>query len=268
VGLFAIVAVVLLFVVFYMLQNLGSRAGYELAIHFDSASGIQNGYGVFLSGIQVGTVEKVQLLPDDTVDVIASIRKNIGIPQGSRFLIEAPLTGASSLLIVPPHGGPLPYPTYPPGVVALRDQPKGESVATLQDLMAQGQGEMHRLDRILALLQQREPLMLAALQQTLNDADAMTRSLNSSLGSAGQSIAAMAATLNSSAQLDAPRVDAMLAQLSAASYDLRRSMAAVESLATDPEMRANVIATTQNIAQTTHTLALLAQDLHMITGNP
>ncbi|MGH7736993.1 MAG: MlaD family protein [Candidatus Tyrphobacter sp.] len=268
VGAFAIVAVCLFFLVFYELQNLGSRSGYELAIHFNSAAGLQKGYGVFMSGVQVGSVESVVLLPDDTVDVVASINKHIGVPRGSRFIVNTPFTGAASLQIFPPRGGPKPYPTIAPGVPPVAQQPTGTNVATMQQLIAQGQGELHRLDRILALLQEREPALLAQVQSTLAGIDTLSHTLNGSLGSAGRSIAAMAETLNSTATLDAPRVDAMLAQLASASSDLRRSMAAVESVATDPTLRANVIATTQNIAQTTHTLALLTADLRTITSDP
>lgn len=268
VGLFAIVALGLLFLIFYMLSNLGSRAGYELAVHFPSASGLQNGYGVYLSGLQVGTVQSVQLLPDDTVDIVLSIHKGIGIPRGSRFVVSTPFTGAASLQIVPPQGGPLPYPTYPPGIAPIAQQPQGSSAASLQALLEQGQGEIHRLDRILAMLQQREPQMLASLERTLGDVDDLTHTLNDSLGSAGRSIAAMAATLNSTAQLDAPRVNAMLEQLSDASFALHRSMTAIEGFATDPRLRANVIATTQHLAETTQTLAGLAADLRLITSDP
>ncbi len=268
VGLFAIVAIGLLFVVFYMLQNLGARTGYQLAIHFDSAAGLQSGYGVFFSGLQVGTVDRVILLPDDTVDVVVAIDRGIGIPRNSRFLIQAPLTGASSLVIVPPRGGPLPYPTFGPGIAPIADQPKGYNVATVQDLLEQGQGEIRRLDIILAELQQREPRMLASLQTTLSNASEMTRVLNASLSSAAENIAAMAATLNSTASLDAPMLNRMLEQVEDASVELHRSMTAIEGFATDPSLRANIIATTQNIAQTTHALEEITANLQSVTGNP
>lgn len=267
-GLFAVVALCLLFGIFFMLSNLGSRAGYELGVHFNSAAGLETGYGVYMSGLQVGTVERLKLLPDDTVDVILSIHKDIGVPIGSRFLISTPFTGAASLVIIPPHGERLPYPTYPPGIASIAAQPQGESVATFQDILQQGQGEIHRLDRILAVLEAREPAMLSSLQTTLADIDTLSHTLNDSLGSAGRSIAQMAATLNSTAALDAPRVNTMLGQLADASYELHRSMSAIESVATDPNLRASVIATTQNIAQTTHNLALLTSDLRTITANP
>jgi ABC-type transporter Mla subunit MlaD len=268
VGLFAIVAVCLFFLVFYELSNLGSRTGYELAVHFDSASGLQNGYGVYMSGLQVGTVEKIVLLPDDTVDVIASIHKGVGVPKGSKFLVSTPFTGAASLQIVPPRGGPMPYPTIAPGIPPVAEQPYGRTAASVQALLEQGQGEIHRLDHILSMLQQSEPELLASVRETLGDVDQVAHTLNTSLGTAGRNIAEMAQTLNSTATLDAPRLNLMLAQLADASEALRRSMTAVESVATDPSLRANVIATTQNIADTTHTLAQLTADLRAITSDP
>ncbi len=280
VGAFAIVAIALLFLIFYYMSDFGTRhTGYQLGVHYQSAAGLQGGASVLFSGVQVGTVESVNLLPDDTVDVILAVNHDIGIPTASRFLIEAPVTGSPSVVIVPPHGGPLPYPTLPPGIAPVSEQPQGTNAATIGDLLQQGQGEIRRLDTILAELQVREPRLLATLQMTLENANDMTRNLNrsiseladtlnSDLGSAGANIAQMAETLNSAAALDAPKVDRLITQLSATSNELNRSMAAIEGLATDPQLHANVIATTANIAQATHTLAQLTADLRNVTGDP
>ncbi len=268
VGLFTIVALLLLFGVFYVLENLSSRSGYEFAVHFDSAAGMQSGAQVLFSGVQVGSVERIDLLPDDSVDVVLAIDRQIGIPRDSRFLIQAPITGLPALLIIPPRGAPLPYATFPPGIVPVARQPRGENVATVQDLLQEGQGEIRRLDTILALLEQREPRLLASLQDVLGNVNHMTLSLRGSLGEAGENIAAMAATLNSTASLDAPKLNAMMTQLSAASVELRTSMASIESLATDPRLRSDVIATTENIAEATKTLAEAASDLRTVTSDP
>lgn len=279
VGIFAIVALVLLFVIFYFLTNLGAKSGYQLGIHFDTAGGLQNNAPVLFSGLQVGSVDHITLLPDDTVDVIVSIRQGVGIPKASRFLIQAPVAGSPTLVIVPPRGGPVPYPTFAPGVAPVAQQPRGTNPVTVADLLAQGQGEIRRLDTILANLQRYEPQLLASLQSTLANANDISRSLKASvsqlsstlqvnLGAASVNIAAMSRTLNSTASLDAPKLDHMLAQLDQTSVELNRSVAAIESLATDPQLRANVLATTQNIAQTTAELARLAADLRSITSDP
>ncbi|HEY9084812.1 MAG TPA: MlaD family protein [Candidatus Tyrphobacter sp.] len=281
VGAFAIVAIVLLFLIFYYLSDFGTRhSGYRLGVHFQSAAGLQGGAQVLFSGVPIGTVDQVKLLPDDTVDVILAVNRGVGIPLASRFLIQAPVTGSPSVVIVPPRGGAQPFPTFPPGVAEpVSAQPQGTNAATIADLLQQGQGEIRRLDSILAELQGREPRLLATLQMTLTNANEMTRTLNASigelaqtlntdLGSAGANIAQMARTLNSSASLDAPKLDLMMAQLAESSAELHRSMAAIEGLATDPQLRANVVATTASIAQATQTLAQLAADLRTITSNP
>lgn len=279
VGVFSIAAIVVLIVVVYFLTNLGARTGYPLGIHFQSAAGLQNNAAVYFSGIQVGSVDQIKLLPDDSVDVIVSIKQGIGIPTASRFLIQAPVTGSPTLVIVPPHGGPLPYPTLAPGIASIDRQPKGTNPATIGDLLQQGQGEIRRLDTILAALEQREPELLATVQSTLSNANAMTSTLRVSiaqisamlkteLGAAGTNIAAMSRTLNSTMTLDAPRLDHMAAQLDQTSVELNRSMAAVEALTTNPQLKNNLLETTANIEETTEELKFVLADVRTITSDP
>lgn len=270
VGAFAIVALGLLLAVFYVLSNFAMRqGGYQLGVHFQSAAGLQSGATVLFSGVEVGTVDRVQLLPDDTIDVILTIKGHVGIPRDSRFLIQAALTGSPSLLIIPPRGMPQPYPTLAPGIATpISAQPQGSNVATISDLMQQGRDEIRRFDAMLDELQQREPRLLDTLQSALTNASEMSRALNADLGAAGANVAQLAQTLNSTMTLDAPQVDRMLVQLSESSIELNHSMAAVERLATDPQLRANLLATTANIAQTTRTLALLTSDLRTMTSSP
>ena len=51
-----------------------------------------------------GSVSRpITLLPDNTVDVILAVNRDVDIPLASRFLIQAPLTGDPNLIIVPPR---------------------------------------------------------------------------------------------------------------------------------------------------------------------
>lgn len=279
VGMFSLAAIILVIVIAYFLTNLGARTGYPLAVHFQSAAGLQNNAAVYLSGIQVGSVDSIKLLPDDTVDVILSIKQGVGIPTTSRFLMQAPVTGSPTVLIVPPHGGPLPYPTFPPGVAPIDKQPRGSNPATIADLLQQGQGEIRRLDTILAELEKREPQLLATAQSTLSNANEMTGTLKtavaqisemlrSDLGTAGANIAAMAKTMNSTMTLNAPRLSHLVAQLDQTSVELNRSMAAIEGLATDPQLKNNLLTTTANVAETTEELKYVLADVRSITSDP
>lgn len=277
VGAFALLALLLLFGVFYVITDFGTRhTGYKTGIHFTSAAGLHSGALVYFSGVTVGTVDSIVLQPDNTVSVILAVNRDVDIPRNSKFLIQAPLTGDPSMIIVPPP------PPVPPGlallpryVVPVEQQPQGTNAATIADLLQEGQGEIRRLDSMLADLERREPRLLDTLQTALDNTNQLTTTANrsvaqlsTSLNAASANIVALSDTLNNSATADSKRVDSILAELQTTSVALNKSMISLESLATDPSLKSNVLATTKNIADTTQTISELTRDLRTITGDP
>src|SRR3981081_26725 len=163
VGIFTIVSLIALFAIFFVLANVGTQGRYKIGVHFPSAAGLLKGALVYESGVVVGVVDKTILLPEDfTVDVILAINNNVDVPRNARFLIQAPLTGESTVGSVPvvpvPQPSGMVAPTNAPNAVAvlprqvlpLDQQPQGTNPATVQDLLDQGQGEARRLYRLLA----------------------------------------------------------------------------------------------------------------------
>ena len=292
VGAFAILALLLLFGVFYVITDFGTRhTGYRIGVHFESAAGLHSGALVYFSGVTVGTVDSITLLPDNTVDVILAINRDVDIPRESRFLIQAPLTGDPNLLIVPPVPRPRPAgitgPTpAPPAVATLErsvlpvdQQPQGTNTATVADLLEQGQGEIKRFDLILADLERREPKLFDTLQQALTNANeltltaknsltTMTAQLQSSLSQASANIVSLTGTLNDSAKLNSGRINDILTQFDSTSRALNVSMTQLESLATNKQLKGNLLATVQNIRDTTQNLSDLTHDLQNVTGDP
>jgi phospholipid/cholesterol/gamma-HCH transport system substrate-binding protein len=289
-GLFAVVALALLFGIFYVITDFGTRhSGYRIGVHFGSAAGLPTGAQVFFSGVTVGTVDQVQLLPDNSVDVILAIQNGINIPKDSKFLIQAPLTGTPNMLIVPPvprqlppgyTATPLPdYAVLPKQILPIQDQPVGIASPTIADLLQQGQGEVRRLDTMLATLEQREPKLLNTLQTALTNVDAMTSqlrgtvadlsgTLNSTMQQASGHIVNMTATLDSTLGRNQYKIDSMLASLDQTAIALNKSMDALQAMATDPRLKGNLISTTSNIRDLTGNIAGLTGDLRTITGNP
>lgn len=286
VGAFAIVALLLLFGIFYVVTNFGTRhTGYRIGVHFRSAAGVTPGAQVYFSGVDVGSVDEIELLPDNTVDVILAINRDINIPQESRFLIQAPLTGSPSVIIVPPRTKP-PVALLPRQVLPIDQQPRGYNTATIADLLEQGQGELKRFENVMSLLEARTPKLLNTLQTTLDNANALTvttkdslqrlsgellalgANMQSSLSAAGSNVVELSATLNSAATTDSKKVGLLLDKFQSTADSLNKSMNALTELATDPQLKANVLATTQSIAETTATLAALTKDLRTVTGDP
>jgi ABC-type transporter Mla subunit MlaD len=285
VGAFALIALLLLFGVFYEITNFSTRfSGYRLGVHFQSAAGLQSGALVYFSGVTIGSVDSITLLPDNTVDVILGVSRDVAIPSASRFLIQAPLTGSPNVVIVPPRvppgGAPASsQPTLARRVLPVAEQPQGTNATTVADLLQEGQGDVRRLDRMLDQMERSEPELLSTLQTTLNNANRLTMTANNAIGSisaqmkgslaqAGANIVEITNTLDNETKLNSGRINDMLAQFDETSRSMNASMKALKQLATDPDLKGNVIETTRNIAQTTRTIAELAADLRTVTSDP
>jgi phospholipid/cholesterol/gamma-HCH transport system substrate-binding protein len=289
-GVFAIVALLLLFGIFFVITDYGTRhSGYRIGVHFASASGLPSGAQVFFSGVSVGTVDQVQLLPDNTVDVILAIQPNVDIPKDSKFLIQSPLTGTPNFYIIPPAppvitagytATPLPKSAMlPREVLPLSQQPPGITGATVADLLSQGQGEIKRLDSMLVMLENREPKLLNTLQTALTNVDLMSAQLKNTVADvsgtmevtmhqAGANLVAMTGTMNSTLGRNQYKIDSMLASLDSTALALSQSMDGLRVLATDPKLHTNLIDTTQNIRDLTLNLSGVTSDLRQVTGNP
>jgi len=287
VGLFTILGILAVFAVFYVISDFGTRArGYKIGVHFRSAGGLRNAAAVYLSGVPIGAVDEIKLLPDYTTDVVLAIRSGFDIPVGSRFLIQAPITGEPTILIEPPRNVAQNMATYPREVLPIEQQPSGTNPTSIGDLLEQGQGEVRRLDDVLAQLQKAEPELLSQLKSTLVNAnelstnanlaitrisarvDSLTSSLQQNLTLASNNVVALTSTLNSSAQRDSPRIDELLAQLTRTSKSFGQTVDALRDVATNPKLKANLLDTTRDFALTAHTFALLTQDLRTVTSNP
>ena len=298
VGLFTIVALLGLFEIFFVLGNYGTQGRYKIGVHFTSAAGLHKGALVYESGVIVGVVDQTQLIPDDfTVEVILAINNSVDIPRNARFLIQAPLTGDATLEIVPPvtraHAAGYVAPTNAPAAIAvlphevlpLPEQPQGTNPATIQDLLEQGQGEIRRLDGMLADLQRREPAMLNTLQSALNNANDITVTANAQVQQLSRKLDSMAETLqvalqqssanvnDMTSQLDlttrrnASKIDNLMTSLVASAHSLNATATSIQGLAGDPRLHDDILRTTKGLGDTAQTIAGIASDLRNVTGN-
>jgi ABC-type transporter Mla subunit MlaD len=275
VGLFTLLGTFALIGIYWVLSGIGARtAGYKTAIRFDSAAGLRPGSQVYLSGVPIGIIDRIVLQRDYSADVILAVKSHVEIPRDSRFLIQAPLTGDPNLVIVPPRlKGATPeqlatLPTLPHEIRPYDEQPKGTNPTTVADLLAEGQGEIRRLDAVLAQLEQSTPAILRTVQATLDNANAASRTANILINSAGTNVVALTGTLNATAQRDSVRIDALLDSLNKTSLALNQTVDSIKGIAADKNVHQNIVDTTQSIAQTSKTIAEITGDLRQVTGNP
>src|ERR1700736_795390 len=242
VGIFTVVALLGLFGFFLVLANVGTQGRYKIGVHFKSAPGLHKGALVYESGVVVGVVDQTQLLPEDfTVDVILAINNNVDVPRDARFLIQAPLTGESTVEIVPrvpvPQPSGMAAPTNAPNAVAvlprqvlpLDQQPQGTNPATIQDLLDQGQGEVRRLDRMLADLERREPKLLSTFQSALDNANQISVTANRSFGRLSARLDSLTTTLQVALEQGSANINDLTQQLDST---VRRNTGHFDSIVT------------------------------------
>ena len=287
VGLFTILGVIAVFAVFFVLADLGTRTeGYKIGVHFRAASGLRNGAVVFLSGVPIGAVDQISLLPDYSTEVVLAIKPHYDIPENSRFLIQAPITGEPTVLIEPPLNVSRDVATLPREVLPIDQQPRGTNPTSFADLLEQGQGEIRRLDDLLAQFQKAEPQLLSEAESTLHNAneltsnanasltrvsgkiDALTDSLQRNLTVASTNVVDLTGSLNSVVQRDSGEVDALLSQLTRTSKSFGETVDSLHDVATNPKVKENLINTTRDFAATAKAFAELTNDLRNVTGNP
>lgn len=283
-GLFTIISLIALFVVYIMLTDFFTRTrGYHLGIRFPSAAGLATGSLVYESGVVVGSVDSIRLLPDYASEVVVVLHSNVNVPSDARFMIVQPLQGDPTLRILPTESRPAP--PFPHRLLPLSQQPVGLATISLPEFLAQGQDQVTRVDNLLAELQHRAPRLLDAMQETLDNGTKLTKDADRSLDSitsssrlliaqlsgsiaiASANLIDLTARLDSAAKTGGPRVEQMTAQLDLASQELAESIKALHKITADPALHAHVIATTRSLAETTATFAALLNDLRKVTGD-
>lgn len=286
VGAFTLVGIVALFAVYFVLSNLAARvSGYEIGVHFDTASGLTKGSIVYESGVQVGTVTEIKMLPDYTVDVIMSVFSSARVPRKSEFVVSAPLTGSAVVTIVPPKR-PEDQADLIRSVLPVADQPKGTQPQSIQDLLQASRGSLAKLDKIMDQLAQREPKLLDTLQSAIDNANhlaitannamndfsrrgqELTSSLQRSLNVASANIVDLTGRLDDTAKRNGGRIDALLASLNKTAASLSNATASMEQLATNPQLHNDLLQTTQKIAQATANMAALSDELRHAAEDP
>lgn len=114
----------------------GLAKGYPMYSRFPWGAGLKQGQPVLLAGVQVGFVDRVELIPDGTITVTYQVNKQYQVPGGTTASVEAngifgdmlialtPVKGSTSYMA---EGDTIPTGIGSPGVGQLLE--KGDSIA-------------------------------------------------------------------------------------------------------------------------------------------
>ncbi|HEV2879004.1 MAG TPA: MlaD family protein [Candidatus Eremiobacteraceae bacterium] len=294
VGVFAVFGVVAIFVVWAVLGNFSLRRNsYEVAIHFRNVVGLQTGSSVQIAGVDIGVVDSIKLLPDQTATVVCSIDADKTLYRGSIFTVTPTLTGAqSTLTIIPPRDLATAIP-LPRRILPEAEQPEGVTPPTIADLMSEGQKRLADLDKTLALLNTELPGMVRnfngvathtnalivhadqnfnqlgeQLNMTVGSVNSIVAQLNGLLAVNGRNVTEITTGMRQLIATGGPKVSELIANLTATSDNLNKTMSSLQSITTDPKLKANLTETAANLKDSSEKLKAIATDIQNVTGDP
>ena len=188
VGLFTTVAIIILALASIWLVRGGLNRGYLLHSRFAWGSGIKQGAPVWLVGVTVGAVDKVDLDQNGTLVVTYRIQRQYRVPMGSvATIVPNGFFGDMAIALTPPRPNPVAYEpgdTIPIGLASAGLQALLQRADTLTSALSVMMGalktqfvdsggirEMRRtafaLNRVLESFNQIASIQSRELQQTL-----------------------------------------------------------------------------------------------------
>lgn len=224
VGLLLIIATVVGFSGTIWLARGGLASGYPVYARFPWGAGLKSGQPVLLAGVNVGFVQKVELIPDGTLAVTLEIKNEYQIPKGSTAAVEPNGIFGDQLIALTPQRLVTEYHVSGDTLAA------GEGSPTTADLLAAGDSIATDVEGI-----------TAAVRREFVDGGGIAE-----LRRASSDLAVLIRELGTIARTQSE-------ELSRTQQLLRRTLAAVDSLAVDSTVR--------NVQRTSASLAQLSEDL-------
>jgi phospholipid/cholesterol/gamma-HCH transport system substrate-binding protein len=136
VGLLLIVAVITALGGTIWIARGGLASGYPMYARFPWGAGLKPGQPVLLAGVQVGFVDRVELIPDGTLGVTMQLQSEYKVPQGTTATVQANgIFGDQLIALTPvrattaslPEGDTIPVGISTPGIPQLIS--RGDSIA-------------------------------------------------------------------------------------------------------------------------------------------
>jgi len=276
-GLIALAFVVAFAIAAYFIgRQVKGPGGYQIGVHFPTAAGIAPGAQVFFNGVVIGSVGRVDILPDTTVDVIINISRDRNIPKDARFGVRPTLTGTPDVVITAPPRTLSQSDILPKRILPVAEQPAGTPPLTLEMMMANSRALGDRAQRILAMGKPYGKTLLAKVRGARENGAATTAQLRatspalmgtvqSTVSQAKENVTRAEAAVRSRNQA---KITAMTASLRDVLAQTQRASASMRALRGDPRVAASIEGARADLRTATANLHELTQDLAVLAKNP
>ncbi|HYK54649.1 MAG TPA: MlaD family protein, partial [Candidatus Eremiobacteraceae bacterium] len=236
VGIFTLLALTGVFAAYYFITNFAlSHNGYNIGLRFHNVGGLQEGSTVLLSGVTVGQVTSIDLLPDQTVEVTCAISNGVVIYRDSSFIVQITITGATTLTITPPplRQAALILPQQP---LPLDQQPWGSLPPQLSDLISAGQEQLKNFSKTMAVVNRELPALATKFSLVATHTDDLIQDADVSLSTLTGQMQTTVAELNATIRVTGGNMDELTGNLNGlVSEDRPRIQLLVDRLSSTAE---------------------------------
>ncbi|MCB0826178.1 MAG: MCE family protein [Armatimonadetes bacterium] len=223
---------------------------------FDDAGGLSEGAPVFLSGVQVGNVQKVSLAQNSGATITLNIDQGVQIPQGTVAVLPGSFISLGDRQL---H---LKTPAESSGFIS----PDNESNPIAGVLESPMQGLLPDADKTIAELNN----TLIAVQGLLNDQELKdgVKGLMAESEATAQKFGHLATTLDSAVGQNAGKIAKLMDSVAVSLENLQAVSLEVRKFAEDGDMQAQVKELMTTINSAAKEGEEMVRDLHSMTSDP
>jgi len=278
-------AAILVFALFQLGFLKHHESGVTYYVVFGDVGGLQKDSLVRLSGVMVGKVTNLDMMPDNRVKVTFLItRPDLKLPMDSMMTVSSSFMGDRVLEITPRGSQPA-----VPGQTFI-----GTSPITMYQILEESQevmGEMKKLGAsinkvmgdagfqeniklsmrnlkdITANLRTTTGNLDARISMVANQTNGLIKDARVELHATGSNLRDFSKHLKEITVSNQNDIRVIVMNLKDTSVSLKKTLKTVEELVTRQEVSDNVLATLQNIRETSEQVKGIAQDIHTLTSD-
>ena len=254
VGALVVVFAVLLYFGYMTLgQNIFGPPKTKYFAEFPDAGGLTPGSQVQMAGVKIGTIDEVSLVGPELARLTLLVESNVKIPSGSTASIPGSLIGLGdkAMLIVPPQ--------RTSGYLVAGDTIKGRKAGALESILPNPEETVAELNKTLAAARK-----LLENQQLQTNLVALLESSNKTAADFGKLASRMDVMLSQGN----PRIQRTLNEAMMAMVEVRKGTQMVTEILKDGRFQKQALAMLDKLNKSAEGANLIIADVQSLTSNP
>lgn len=293
VGMITLLAIIILGLTLSQISRMRREEGYRINVIFDHVSGLMRGNPVHRSGVTIGKVDEITILPNDRVQATLLITyKGAQVKKNDVITVSGSIIGDKWVEITPGGGSVLTEGAKIEGQNPISaDEMVASARETLQDLrktihyinsligdpsvqkdFKKSMGNVQAISDDLKIVTHDVAANVAKLrikaEALLENTNSLVTGISSKVNEVGSEVSGMTKALNRMATKNEPAVREIVGNLKETSLKLKEAMAAVSALVTKDRFSQDVLDTLASLKKASESVEAIASDVRSFTADP